>query len=488
MSIESESEQPRPLRRSVAPPKPFPFHALGDTMGPAAKRISEVIKAPEGMCGQSILAAAALTNQAHADVVIDGRRIPLSLNAITVANSGERKTGVDKLALCAIREKQKELLVQYEHTKLDYEEALAAWKSQRAEIRKDKQMSQEAKDSELDALGPMPKEPKPSVLLMEEPTPEGLVKQLQIGSPFTGIFADEGGKMIGGHGMKDENILRTCATLSSLWDGSPVTRIRAGEDAVVLYGRRVSQHLMIQEFILGSIFANPTLMGQGILARCLMIWPESTMGTRFYEAVNLNEDPDLNRFWGAIKAILDTPYPVCEELNELRPRDLPLDSEAKALWIHYHDWIEAAVGENGELVSIQAFSCKAAEQVLRIAGNIALIENLQVPFLTAEHVQAGIELMQYYLSEAMRIYEARLTEPDILLAETLLNWLHNTWLPKRGQTYISLTQVYQYGPPAIRNAQTASRIMRVLEEHGWVVPLEYSQRGAARPTLWGVRV
>ena len=38
----------------------------------------DVIQAPTAICGQSVLAAAALATQAYVDVVIDGRAYPLS--------------------------------------------------------------------------------------------------------------------------------------------------------------------------------------------------------------------------------------------------------------------------------------------------------------------------------------------------------------------------------------------------------------------------
>ena len=50
---------PMPLQRPLSPPKPFPIDALGEILGPAVTKIAEIIQAPLGICGQSILAAVA---------------------------------------------------------------------------------------------------------------------------------------------------------------------------------------------------------------------------------------------------------------------------------------------------------------------------------------------------------------------------------------------------------------------------------------------
>jgi hypothetical protein len=65
-----QSEPPRPLMRELPPADPFPIDALGDVLGAAARGINDRVQAPIAICGQSVLAAAALAVQAHADVVL----------------------------------------------------------------------------------------------------------------------------------------------------------------------------------------------------------------------------------------------------------------------------------------------------------------------------------------------------------------------------------------------------------------------------------
>src|SRR5688572_4662354 len=83
--IEQPKSEPEPLRRPLEPPSPYPLDALGPVLSATAKRIHEVVQAPAALCGQSVLAAAALAAQQHADVTVDGRTEPLSLYAVTIA-------------------------------------------------------------------------------------------------------------------------------------------------------------------------------------------------------------------------------------------------------------------------------------------------------------------------------------------------------------------------------------------------------------------
>jgi hypothetical protein len=96
-ALEVAPEPPRPLMRELPPADPFPVEALGDVLAPAARAINDRAQAPLAICGQSVLAAATLAVQAHADVVLPiggGRARPISNYFASVATTGERKDRV----------------------------------------------------------------------------------------------------------------------------------------------------------------------------------------------------------------------------------------------------------------------------------------------------------------------------------------------------------------------------------------------------------
>ena len=83
--------------------KGFPVDALGDVLGAAARAIHDRVQAPLAICSQSVLAAAALAVQAHADVQLPmGHVRPVSDFFVTVAETGARKSASDSETLAPL--------------------------------------------------------------------------------------------------------------------------------------------------------------------------------------------------------------------------------------------------------------------------------------------------------------------------------------------------------------------------------------------------
>ncbi len=476
---------PEPLRRALPAPGPFPIDALGDVLGSAAQAMAEVIQAPAATCGQSVLAAASLAVQPHGDVEIDGRVSPTSENFVSVGESGARKSAVDQVALWPHRKHEKALAEKYAEEIEDYKIQCAAHKKSR-EMALAKGKTYEERQEGLRALGQEPDAPLSPIVITEDPTFEGLVKLLAIGQPSMGLFSDEGGRMIGGYGMSSDNQLKTAAGLSGLWDGKPIDRVRGMDGASKIYGRRVSIHLMMQPNVAGLLLGNEVFAGQGLLARCLIVFPESTAGSRFYNPVDMSQHAAMRRYSGRMLDILETPLPLAEgERNELEPPRLRPASDAKALWIRFHDFLEGHLGDGGDFAPIRAFASKAAEHAARLAGILTLVHDIHAREIPLDKMAAGIELAKHYLAEALRLYHAGATDPDLELAERLLAWLR-----EQGRPHVWLTLIYQRGPSAIRDAKTAKRIIRILEDHNWLEPIDGGMEidGQFRRNVWRVRV
>ena len=236
---EVKAEPPRPLMRELPPADPFPIDALGDVLAPAARAIHDRVQAPLAVCGNSVLAAAGLAVQAHADVELPTRHVkPVAEYYVTVAATGERKSACDHEAGWAIRKREKALRQLRDEEMPKYLNDQEAWQAARQAAKKVKDKSdRSAIKAGLDKIGPAPTPPLEPLLTCPEPTYEGLCKLLWVGQPSVGLFATEGGQFIGGHGLSDDAKLRTASGLSDAWDGTPIKRVRAG-DAVTALGDR----------------------------------------------------------------------------------------------------------------------------------------------------------------------------------------------------------------------------------------------------------
>lgn len=452
---------PMLLHRPLDAPKKFPFEALGSILMPAAMSLQRVIQAPDAICAQSVLGAAALACQPFANVFMDGREIPLSIFLITVAESGDRKSATDKIALKPIHEWQKMLSGSFREEYKHYIRHKELWETKKKEWLKDSSKGPFIEDSPHAPLHPL--------VLVEEPTYEGIVKYLAIGQPSIGLFSDEGARFFGGHAMGRDNQLKTIAGLSSLWDGKEISRLRGGDGNMVLYGRRVSLHLMIQEIILEQLMSNKMIENQGFLPRCLVSFPESTAGKRPYVEEDISNDMAILKYNESLNSLLNRKFPVDpypSPQNELKPRRMGLIEGAKKEWVRYHNSIDLDLGQGKRLEQVRRFANKAGEHVLRLAGILAMIEQPEIDQIDVEDIHKGIALVEHYLTESMRIQGYLSINPDLILAQKLLYWCWG-----KDREAFPLQEVYQYGPIEIRQATKARHIMKILESHGWALPI-----------------
>jgi hypothetical protein len=471
--------------RELPPADPFPVDALG-VLAAAARAIHDRIQAPLAICGQSVLGAATLATQGHANVELPmGHAKPLSNDLVSVAASGERKNAVDQEALGPIRKREAALREAYNAAKPTYEnDKEAREKARDAGTKAEGVKGDRARMSAaLDALGAPPLAPLEPVLTCGEPTYEGLCKLLAVGQPSIGIFAAEGGQFVGGHGMSDDAKLRTAAGLSSLWDGEPIKRVRALDGVTVLPGRRVAMHLMVQPDVADIWFSDRLLADQGLLSRLLVTAPESASGTRMWKEALPDSDAAIKQYGTRLLAVLERPLPIVQGTrNELAPRKLPLSADARRLWTGFHDHVETRLGAGGELEPVRGLANKLPEHAARIAAVLTLVGNIEAGNVDATTMEAGIALAQHYAAEAMRLFGASRLSGNLREAQQLL-----TWLLKEDQLLVSLPDVYQRGPNSIREASRARKAVTILEEHGWLVSASPCEIGGIfRRDVWRI--
>jgi hypothetical protein len=191
------------------------------------------------------------------------------------------------------------------------------------------------------------------------------------GWPSLGVFSDEGGMFIGGHGMTQDAKLRTASTLSKLWDGSPIDRVRGGDGATILPGRRLAMHLMVQPNVAALFLGDGMLAEQGLLSRVLATAPESAIGERFWREVSTDSDAAIRTYGKCLLDILELPLPLADrKRNELAPEEIALSADARATWIAFHDDIETEMANGKALWPIRGLANKLPEIAGRLAGTL----------------------------------------------------------------------------------------------------------------------
>lgn len=480
-------EKPRPLMRELPSANAFPVEALGKILGNAAKAIQNKVQAPMAIGGQSVLGAATLAVQGFADVELPtGHAKPISNFFMTIAETGERKTGCDNEALPPIRQREKALSALYDKELPSYSNDKLAWDKARETIISKGKGDRAIIKAGLDALGDAPPPPLQPLLVCQEPTFEGLCLLFATGNPSLGIFSAEAGQFIGGHGMSDDNKLRTATGLSLAWDGEPIKRVRRGDGISILNGKRLAMHLMAQSDVASIMLSDPLLNNQGLLSRLLVSAPDTAAGTRFWKEALPESDIALQCYNKRLLDIMEMALPLANgKINELEPRRLPLSPKARQLWINFSNDIEQAIAPNSKLETIRGLANKLPEHAARLSAVLTLVNDIGAATISGEQMEAGIELANHYASEALRMFGASRIHADLLLAQKLLAWLQTTW----AEPLVSLPDIYQRSPiSAIRDKKSANRIVKILEEHGYLKPLTGGAiiAGEKRRDVWQI--
>lgn len=405
-------------------PTEYPVDSLCPTLRDIAKDIHGIVKAPLALCCNSILAAATLTAQSFVDVEIDGRVYPVSNFFVTIADSGERKTTVDKISLAPIE----------------------GW----IQRRRKKTFNQ----------GNSPKFSDP-LSVVGRVTLAGLWSLLDDRSPSVGIFSSEGGSILGGYSMKGENIDSFSAGLSSLWDGSVWSIVQANTGAKFLYDKRVSMHLMIQRHLRNDILGSNRLWDQGLLSRILFVEPSSTIGTRLpYEEKNIYDQDSYGRYAKKITEILDSGMKIDPENGGgLITRKLSLTAEAKVLWVEFHDAVEQELGPGGKFHVILNFANKLAEIALRIAGLFEFIENKEATSISCNCMTQAIDISIFYMNHLLKLIEI---DQDQAKRNSLVKWIINQKNKHTSMTHVTVQEANKNSP--VRGVGDVRKIMSQLTD------------------------
>lgn len=242
---------------------------------------------------------------------------------------------------------------------------------------------------------------------------------------------------------------------------------------------------MAQPTVADILLRDRVLVDQGLLSRLLLSAPDSAMGTRLYHEGSAASDQAMVRYGARLLAILEAPLPLAEgKANELEPRRLPLSPKARQVWVAFANYIETMLGPDGELRTISGIANKLPEHAARIAGVLTLVRDIDAGEIAAGEMAAGVVLAQHYADEALRLDGGSRVSAELRLAQRALDWLLWHW----PEPAISLPDLYQRGPGAIRDKKTAHQVVTTLKDHGWLVPLAQGAliAGVHRRDAWRI--
>ena len=439
---------PEPLEVVDTAAPVYPVEALGPILGGAAKALHEEIQAPLSMCGQSVLTAAAMCVQGHVNVQPPhGRPHPVSLFAMTTGGSGDRKSATDREAMAPIVQHERELEQEAETLLADYESEMEAYEEARKAAKNG--AKKEGQQAILQALRNLEKPGDPPLMpymVAEDPTVEGLYRSFKEGYPSQGCFTDEAGLLIGGHALNQDNFVKTISRLSKLWDGGSFDRTRGGDERGKLHGRRLALHWLVQPMVAAELFERRIAEAQGFFPRCLLAIPDTLAGGREYKATQVHSRPEMGRYYAALTRLLREPLPLDENGRGLLPGVIGLTADARARYAEFFNFYERQNGPKGELGHLQPFVSRIAEQGVRIAAVLHVVEHgTGTREIDRSTLDNGFRLAEFSLQEWERLKAQAAVSTEIRNAKALLEWAQEQPTQEDGQTYVYSRQIQRLG-------------------------------------------
>lgn len=450
---------------------PYPVELLPKIVRDAVLEYQDYGQQPVSLIATSALSSMSLVCQGLADIARDSHLIsPLSLYFISIADSGERKSAADNIFSKTLRQWETNKLDEMEFEIKKNKDELAVYTAKKngliGKIKNETIQNKSTYEPENKLKSLI--EPKKIIipkLFHEEATTEALSFNLASGWQSSSLWSDEAGIVVGGYSMNQDNILKGITLLNRLWDGKDYSVDRKTSENFKIRGRRLMCSLMMQPAVFEQFInrSGKISRGSGFLARCLIIKPQSTIGTRTYKEYPKNM-PAITLFNNILLELLNIGLPL-DEHGMLKPPVLTLSPEAKLLWTEFHDAAERELSPGGEYAGIKDFGSKIAENAARLAGIFHIFERKTGTTVDAETMQNAIGVIIWYLHEIKNVMGIHQLPQEYEDAHIIINWLSSAKI----QIY-SIAELLRYSP--IRDKERRNAALKVLEEHYYIKKID----------------
>jgi hypothetical protein len=454
-------QEPLPFTNNVCQQAAYPIDSL-----------PSIIKDQYGQQPIPLIACSALANislacQSLANVARDHLLTsPISLYFLIVAQSGERKSAVDKAFSSGIRIWQQNIIEKFMPEMVSSSIIYQAWASERDNIIKQLRRANSEQDTlfiqnQLKEL--IRNEPSVKLipeLFFEDTTQEALVTNLSDGWPSSSLWSDEASIVLSGHGMQNGST-KFISTLNRLWDGNSFVVHRKTSRNFVVRNRRLTVSLMLQPLLLLHLLQRHGGMSRQseFLARNLMTHPVSAMGGRLYKNPP-KKLIELETFHSKITECLNQSLSLdskgCHKIPTLT--FLP---KSKKIWINFFNDIENGLTNQHKWLDIQDFASKSSENVARLSALLHLFEGKSSSKIGTESVEQAIDIIHWHLLEAKRILGDPSDSQGNQDAIKLINWIKSHNLKETSTRHLQ-----QYSP--VREKSKLYKALSLLIEHQYI--------------------
>jgi hypothetical protein len=423
----------------------FPRVGTATLLEKAFHEAKLLTQASEGMLMMTQLSAIATAMQGNINVEIPTKKIsPVSIMALTIADSGERKSTVENLFTKGLKYFQKDQEKIY-HSLIEKHELLIDIYNERLrKIKRKIATSNDEADEEviqqlIQHRKSYPQKPRLPTMIYEDSTVEALLIGLKENSPNAFLGSSEGGVLL------KSRVMSNTATINALWSGDEVTVSRKTSESFNLCDARLSVHIMAQHSALKRFLgkSNDDVRGNGFLSRMLVCAPQSTCGYRQTNGFK-HEDKAIEEFNQRLYELLQLSWRM---RNFKDRRVVVFSNEAKDIWLDIYNDIESKMAPGGMYQCAKDHASKLADNIARVAALIHYFEYSFDTDISVDSLWQAIDLLSYVSNDFMRIFCP--PPKHVIDAMELGNWIQP--FVNSGIRYLRKNYIRQYGPNCIRN-------------------------------------
>lgn len=460
--------------------KEFPFNAFTGLLRETIFNIEDHTQSPPEMIASAVLSALSLGCQSLINVKINDTLVsPVSLYSFVIAESGERKTTVDKLVFKPFHEHDLRVLLQYEEQQKEHERCSKIWRRKESALLKcvDKAtMKGKCTDEfslQLKALyAEKPEPPKARRFVYNNTTPEALQFAMYTQSPQTGLITDEGANILNRQTMTDFGFI------NSMWDGGYFQVERKTTPSFTLRNGRITLLVMVQKAIFDDYLKRKgeSARGSGFFARCLILNIDENLSTQGQRLIHRQSGPqsgdleNLNSFYQRMNELVEksafqhgTGHQTC----------LSFEPQAQEAWVRIHNKIERRLGPEGDYENSKDFASKMSNNTARLAALLSYWTEGECA-IKKEYVENAWLLCEWYMQQAVTLFGNEEGYYEALL----LSWLRREY-SRSWKNVVRYNDIRNAGPNVLRKGKLLDRVIDRLEKEE-VIDIDYSKYGARK--------
>ncbi|QJW56496.1 hypothetical protein HL670_03392 [Serratia plymuthica] len=449
--------------------QPYPVQSFPPVLRNVIQALHSNTKIPVEMIGNVVLAATSLTCQSLIEVIQPHTNMPepCSLYLMTIAESGEGKTTINKQVMKPCYAFSLELIQQYEQHVINYKHKFKLWKIRqqalesnlRQAIKKGYPGEDEEQAINRHAEGE-PKRPSRPNFIYEDTSLKALVEGLSE-HPEAGFISDEAITFFKSYLKNNPGLL------NKAWDGEMFDFRRAdGEIYQItpcLTFSLMSQPGVFMEYIKKNGVA---ARASGFMSRFLFSWVESSIGTRQGNRPTIAAEYDLETFHERVIELLAL-HKIPRTEGTAQKKKLSLMPEALAIWRDYRTDTERKMAPENEWEHIRDIASKASSNTLRIAALLQYFYQGNSEEIQPDTITGAIKIMDWYLNQASQLFypmsERFQFEQDV---RELYSWIMSR-IRQNDDYPILKNDLEKYGPHRLRRIERLTPVLDQLISQGY---------------------